>query len=161
MTKAGNNFIPRMEVNELKEFVLAFCDGGVYSSNHIEQRHVRHDGTFNEGGWADDVRMCFLPVAFGCLNDVVKPPEEPEPFDWDGEEEYEQKKEVVEKINETYFKAVTAQLGIIWEWERKSLPRGINGMPMFMSCKLMHKDDWSRALTAIRAEWKRRENIQV
>jgi hypothetical protein len=150
-----------MGEEEIKEFVLSFCDGGVYSSNHIEQRHVRHDGSFNDEGWANDVRMCFLPVAFGCLNDVVKPPEEPEPLDWDAEEEYEEKKAVVEKINETYFKAVTAQLGIIWEWERKSLPRGINGMPMFMSCKLMHKDDWSRALKAIRAEWKRREDIQV
>lgn len=153
--------IPRMDQEELKQFVLGFCDGHVYSSNHIEQRHVRQDGSFNAEGWASDVQMCFLPVAFGCLNDVVEPPEAPDPLDWDEHEEHEEKMEVIEKINEAYFKAVTSQLGIIWEHHNKSLPRGVNGMPMFMSCRLMHKDDWERALTAIRAEWKRRDSIEI
>ena len=157
----GGPTLRRMSKDELKEFVLAFCDGHVYSSNHIEQRHVYRDGTFNQEGWAQDVRICFLPIAMGALDTAVEPPEPPDPLDWDAQEEYEEKLKSIKAINDTYFKAMTSQLGIVWEYNDKSLPRGVNGMPMFMSCRFMHKDDWERVIPAIRAEKERRESIEI
>jgi hypothetical protein len=48
-----------------------------------------------------------------------------------------------------------AQIGNIVEHIDKAGPRSINGYPMFMSCKVIHKDDWSviteRALKAMNA----------
>lgn len=34
------------------------------------------------------------------------------------------------------------QIGNVYEWLDKAGERGINGFPMFLSCKLAHKDDW-------------------
>lgn len=56
--------------------------------------------------------------------------------------------------------AVT-QLGLIWERRSEACPRVINGMPQFLGCHLMHKDDWERARAAIEKELKRREEIEV
>ena len=52
-------------------------------------------------------------------------------------------------------------LGCIYEHMSKAGPRGINGYPMFMSCHLMHKEDWERALKAILREQKRQEGLEV
>ena len=56
-------------------------------------------------------------------------------------------------------------LGCIWETtgagERTTLPRGVNGYPMFMSCHLMHKDDLARVRVAVNRERQRREEIEV
>jgi len=34
------------------------------------------------------------------------------------------------------------KVGNIYEWLDRAGERGINGMPMFMSCKVAHVDDW-------------------
>lgn len=52
-------------------------------------------------------------------------------------------------------------VGVIWEWCDVSMPRTINGMPIFMSMRLMNKADWQRALTAIQQEIERRKSIRV
>jgi len=53
------------------------------------------------------------------------------------------------------------EIGVFWEENSKALPRGVNGLPMFMSMHLMHKDDWARATKAIEREQKRRETIEI
>jgi hypothetical protein len=53
------------------------------------------------------------------------------------------------------------EVGVIWEWMDQAGPRSINGMPMFMSMRLMNKEDWKRALDAIQAESERRKTIKV
>lgn len=53
------------------------------------------------------------------------------------------------------------QIGILWEYNNKALPRGINGMPMFTSCRMMHVEDWKRARLAIAKEQQRQKEIDV
>lgn len=55
------------------------------------------------------------------------------------------------------------EIGILWEHmdPRKMSPRSVNGMPCFFSFRIMHKDDWARAVRAIRAEEDRRKNIAL
>lgn len=52
-------------------------------------------------------------------------------------------------------------VGILWEWLDKAGPRSINGMPMFLSVRLMHKEDWARAVVAYKKEMDRRDQITV
>jgi len=33
-------------------------------------------------------------------------------------------------------------VGMVYEWLDKAGERGINGCPMFLSCKVVHTDDW-------------------
>jgi hypothetical protein len=42
------------------------------------------------------------------------------------------------------------QIGCVYEWLDKAGERGINGFPMFMSCKVIHKDDWDAVLDRAR-----------
>ena len=58
-------------------------------------------------------------------------------------------------------KAEIDSLGIIYEYMSAALSRTINGMPTFMSCRLMHKDDWARAKQAILREEERQKELQV
>lgn len=53
------------------------------------------------------------------------------------------------------------QLGCVYERIDKAAPRGINGLPMFFSMRMMHTEDWARAIIAINRELNRRENIEV
>lgn len=53
------------------------------------------------------------------------------------------------------------QIGCIWEFMSAAGPTAINGYPIFVSCRLMHKDDWVRAKEAIMREEERRANIEV
>lgn len=58
-------------------------------------------------------------------------------------------------------------LGLLWEstvgekGERTAMPRGINGFPMFISCKLMHKEDLTRVQVAIQRELEHRKTLEV
>jgi len=52
-------------------------------------------------------------------------------------------------------------LGVLWEYYKESMPRGINGMPMFFSVKMMNKANWEAASVAIEKELKRREEVEV
>jgi hypothetical protein len=45
--------------------------------------------------------------------------------------------------------AAREDVGTIWEYFDKSLPRGVNGYPMFTSLRIMCKADWRRATAAI------------
>ena len=35
-----------------------------------------------------------------------------------------------------------SQIGIIWEYLSAAGPLSVNGQPMFLSCRIMHRDDW-------------------
>jgi hypothetical protein len=52
-------------------------------------------------------------------------------------------------------------IGCLWEYHSEALPRSINGLPCFMSFKMLHKDDWERAKVAIDRELDRRKNIPL
>lgn len=54
-----------------------------------------------------------------------------------------------------------ANLGCIWEYLSKAESRGINGYPCFFSARFMHKDDWERAVVAIKKEEERRKGIEI
>lgn len=52
-------------------------------------------------------------------------------------------------------------IGILWQWIARALPRGVNGFPIFTSAQLMSKADWERASKAIGKEQERRKSIEV
>lgn len=52
-------------------------------------------------------------------------------------------------------------IGVLWEWNDRAGLRGINGYPIFSSLRMMHKEDWKRAVDAHEREMKRREEIVV
>ena len=146
----------KMSDKDIKEYVLAVLENRVFSSAHLSEY--------------DDIGMVFLPIAFGGLGPQM--PEFPErpaeiPDDWTPAQfdEYPAKRkalmEMVEgeigKAREHYFK----HLGGVWEYMDKALPRGINGLPCFMSMRLMHIDDWNRANKVIKKEMDRRETLEV
>ena len=54
-----------------------------------------------------------------------------------------------------------SQLGIIYEYIDKAMPRAINGMPCFMSMHVMHRDDWARCREAIIREQERRQEVSL
>jgi hypothetical protein len=53
------------------------------------------------------------------------------------------------------------QIGCLYEFYEKALPRSMNGKPMFMSFKMLHIDDWTRAMKAIDREQDRRKSIEL
>jgi hypothetical protein len=53
------------------------------------------------------------------------------------------------------------QVGVIWEYYDKALPRSINGMPVFTSCHLMHVEDWKRARLVIEREQLRQKDLEL
>lgn len=53
--------IPRMPRKDLAEFVMAFCDGKVYTSVHLHPNEV-----------GNLIQMVFLPLAMGALANVPK-----------------------------------------------------------------------------------------
>lgn len=63
------------------------------------------------------------------------------------------------------FGAVTPEtaeeIGLVYEYLDKAGPRSINGMPIFFSCRLLHKKDWERALPVLKAEHERRKAIEL
>ena len=115
--------LPRMTREKLREFVMGWCDGWIFSSWHLEQRH--------EG------RLLTSVFTILALGGAALLPEDHE------------------------------EVGLIWEWishpdgGRTTFPMGINGMPMFLSCRFMHRLDWARACDAINAENDRRKATTV
>lgn len=53
------------------------------------------------------------------------------------------------------------KVGVLWEWLEKAGPRSVNGMPCFFSARIMHVDDWKRALDAYERFKKEREAFTV
>jgi len=99
----------RLSDDDLKEFVLGFCDGKIFTNRHVRQ--------------AETVPLVFMPIALS---------------------------------NEDF-----TDIALVWEWLDAAGPRSINGYPTFISCRLMHEDDWERAWKAIKIERKRRDEIVV
>lgn len=60
-----------------------------------------------------------------------------------------------------YRKTELEQIGCIYEYLESRQHWCVNGYPTFLSCQIMHKDDWSIALKAARAEFERRKNIPL
>ncbi len=113
--------IARMSEDEMRAFVLAWCDGKVFSDQHVMQRAPHQ--------WEQNMTMVFMPIAFGvCANWTVE---------------------------------TVSQLGIVYEYMNKAMPRAINGMPCFMSMHVMHKDDWARCREAIIREEQRRQEMML
>lgn len=50
----------------------------------------------------------------------------------------------------------TDSIGLIWENMAAAGPRGVNGMPVFMSCRLMAKADFEIVKPLVNAELQRR-----
>jgi len=105
----------RMSDGSLRQFVLDYCAGRVFTSRDLHQ--------------PKDAPMVFLLFIHPDAQAILKQAED--------------------------------QLGLIWAHMSEALPRAINGMPQFLGCHLMHKDDWARAQAAIEREVKRREGIEV
>lgn len=53
------------------------------------------------------------------------------------------------------------QIGLFYEHRSKAGYWAINGCPTFSSVRILHKDDWARAIPAINAELERRKSIPV
>lgn len=53
------------------------------------------------------------------------------------------------------------EIGVIYEYISKAGPKCINGCPIFMSLRMLHRDDWERCRKAILREQERREEIEV
>lgn len=58
-------------------------------------------------------------------------------------------------------KETAEEVALVYEYLDKAGPRSINGMPIFFSCRLLHKKDWERALPVLKAERDRRKNIEL
>lgn len=52
---------------------------------------------------------------------------------------------------------VIENVGCVYEYTHKAGPRAVNGLPMFMSFNVMHKQDWKAAVKAIKKEDARRQ----
>jgi hypothetical protein len=57
--------------------------------------------------------------------------------------------------------ALEENLGVIYAYHKDSLPRSVNGYPMFMSCVLLHKLDWELVRKAIDKELERQKDIDL
>jgi hypothetical protein len=64
-------------------------------------------------------------------------------------EDYEESEAAYQAKRKVWVEAQTDEIGVVWEYHSKSMPRSINGLPCFMSCRIMHKDDWKRATKAL------------
>lgn len=106
--------IVSMTDEDLRKFVIDYCDGRVFTSADIRN--------------PEQLSWVFLPLM---------------------------------DINNLLTKSEIESVGLIYEEMSKALPRGINGMPMFTSCRFMNIDDHKRACAAIDRELKRRRNIEV
>ena len=76
-------------------------------------------------------------------------------------EDYEKDEEVYQAKREAWVTAQMKDVGVVWEYLNKSLPRGVNGNPMFMSCRIMHKEDWKRATKALDKIFADLEEVRV
>jgi hypothetical protein len=54
-----------------------------------------------------------------------------------------------------------ADVGVIYEHYEKAGPRGVNGYPMFMSMRILHREDWDIVRPAVLREIDRRKNDDI
>lgn len=103
--------IPRMTTIELRQFVIDFCTGLIFTSAHVPDKQM--------------LGLVFLPLGMGGL---AKLPEEE-----------------------------IRNIGLFWEYVRAAGPRSVDGMPMFVSVRMMHKEDVDIVAPLISAEQARLE----
>ena len=106
-----------MEEQDLRQFVLDFCDGKLFTSRQIKQNDSRL------------LMTIFMPLALGALAGR----------------------------SQAYYK----QVGLLWEYLNAAAPQSINGYPIFFSMRIMHLDDWRRAIPVINLELERRKSITL
>ena len=146
----------RMSPEDRKQFVLDVLANRIFSSAHLRK--------------GDDIGMVFFPLACGgigpSLPKLEPPPETcPEEVSLDEREEQLERLEQLNehnewlntKIREHYFQ----HLGGLYEHYDKALPRGINGLPFFMSVRVMHIEDWNMVNEVIVAEQERLADLVV
>jgi len=105
-------FVPsRMKQSELRQFILDYCDGKIYTDRDIPKEQIMH---------------VFMILLFAEVET------------WD-----------------------RGSIGVIWEYSSRAGPMAINGYPTFMSCRIMHKEDWKICFPAIERELKRRKNLPI
>jgi hypothetical protein len=76
-------------------------------------------------------------------------------------EAWERKSAQNDAIRRGFMEQFASTLGCVWEDVSKAGPRAINGYPAFMSCRLMNKDDFARAATAINRELERVQDLEI
>ena len=152
--------IPDMSDEGRKEFVQAWLQGQIFSSCHLAR-----DGQERMLG------QVFYPVLFGAVGPPqIKVPELPEEIpedmsveDWDAlvNGGHDDAASRIKSANDKLHGEFKQQLGLIWEFAHKCLPRSINGYPIFMSCNVMSLDDRNRIWPILQREEKRLANIEV
>ena len=65
------------------------------------------------------------------------------------------------KAHEAWAKEMARNVGIFYEYYDQAGPRSCNGLPMFMSMRILNWGDWERVWKAYEKEAKRREEIEV
>src|SRR5262245_25517408 len=113
---AESRELHRMTPEELKTFVLAWCDGRVVSDRHV-------------GGHM--LTSVFPLLGLGALSKLSK--------------------RAVQNIG----------LVFAYTWDPGAGGMAVNGWPMFLSLRLMHKKDWNQIIPVIEAERKRRQELTV
>ena len=64
-------------------------------------------------------------------------------------------------LNSTEYDAKLLDIGVLYARMSQALPRAINGNPIFGEVRVLHKDDWARASSAISRECARRANLEI
>tara|TARA_X000000950_G_scaffold259444_1_gene327834 strand:+ start:8298 stop:8753 length:456 start_codon:yes stop_codon:yes gene_type:complete len=148
----------RMTSEEKKEFVRGCLQGQIFTSSMIPD----HD-------WVNMVPRVFMPIAFGCLQVSVPEPEIPEEIPEDmSVDEFDRlqadKEDILDRhreLKKKLQKEIDDQIGVVWEWYSESLPRSINGYPIFMSCRIMHKEDWEEVLPILQEKQRQIDDIDL
>lgn len=79
----------------------------------------------------------------------------------EGEEGLAKRLAVWEAGAKAWGEALEQNLGVIYAYHKDSLPRSVNGYPMFMSCVLLHKLDWEMVRKGIDRELERQKDIDL
>lgn len=145
----------RMADEEIRQYVLDVLGNRVFTSGHMHPH--------------ENIGMVFMPLMMGAMSppkfEAMEPPEKI-PDDWTVEEfeeypaKYERLKQIFEEEAEKQHKHYLEHIGGFWEFNSKALPRGINGLPCFMSVNVMHIEDWRRANKAIGREQERMKTLE-
>lgn len=146
----------RMTAEERKQFVLDVLANKIFSSAHLRK--------------GDDIGMVFFPLACGGVAPRFPspdpPPEEcPEDMsvdEWEAKiESHAHRAEVAKWLDHRVVEHWASLVGGFWEYHDQALPRGINGLPFFMSVRVMHIEDWKLTSEVIIREEKRLAELEV
>jgi hypothetical protein len=147
-----------MTSDEKKEFIRGCLQGQIFTSSMVP-----------DYDWVNMVPKIFMPILFGCLDVDLPEPEIPDeiPEDMSVEEFdrlHNEKDEILARhqaLKDKVRKEVNDSIGVIWEWNSKSSPRSINGYPIFMSCRIMHKEDWEEVLPILQEKQRQMDDINL